>query len=111
VRGVVEAFIEPHRDRFQLAALDGGQIVGGVAAVVMPMLWFERSEAHVLMCRATAPGAGRQLLGALKHWANQDMRVRRVIWPMEFHADPRIVKLAQRAGFANTLTVCTFYKE
>jgi len=110
VRAVVQAFIEPHQDRFQLAAFDGDRVVGAVAAAVMPMLWFERCEAHVILCRAIAPGTGRKLLGALKHWANQDMRIRRVIWPMEFHADERIAKLAKRAGFDNTLTVCSYYK-
>lgn len=110
VLAVVRQFIEPHRDRFHLAAFEDGRIVGCVAAAVMPMLWFERCEAHVVMCRAIKPGIGRKLLAALKHWANQDMRIRRVVWTMEFHADPRVIKLAQRAGFDNTLTVCSLYK-
>lgn len=110
VRAVVEAFIEPSRDQFQLAAFDGDRMVGGIAAVVMPMLFFERHEAHVVLCRATTPGAGRRLLRELRGWADADMRIRRVVWPMEFHADPRIQLLAARVGFKNTLTVCTYYK-
>ncbi len=110
VIGVIHAFIEPNRDQFQLAAFEDGQMVGGIAAVAMPMLFFEHHEAHVILCRATKPGAGRRLLRELRAWADSDMRIRRVVWPMEFHADPRIQMVAARAGFKNQLTVCSYYK-
>ena len=111
VVAVVKGFIEPSHDRFQLAAFVGDTMVGGIAAVVMPLLFFQRCEAHVVMCRATLPGVGLRLLRTLRRWADADMRIRRVVWPMEFHADPRIAKLAARAGFDNQLTVATYYKQ
>jgi hypothetical protein len=110
VRAVIGAFVEPSHDNFQLAAFVGDKMVGGIAAAVMPLLFFERCEAHVVMCRATLPGAGLRLLRALRQWADADMRIRRVVWPIEFHADPRIAKMAARAGFSNQLTVATYYK-
>ena len=111
VRGVMAQFIDPHPDRFHLAAFEDGRIVGGVSAVISPMLWFERCEAHLVMLRATVAGAGRALLKALKEWADADLRVRRVIWPMEFHSNPRVMRLAARYGFTNTLSVACYYKE
>lgn len=110
VVGVIERFIAPSHDRFQLAAFDGARMVGAIAAVVMPMLFFERSEAHVVLCRATAAGAGRRLLRELLRWFKADMRIRRLVWAMEFHADPRIARMAARMGFDNALTVCSAYK-
>lgn len=111
IEAVVASFLAPLDDRFGRLALDAGRLVGAIAALVVPMPWFKGDEAHVVMCRATLPGAGVRLIRALREWVDQRDAIRRVIWPMEFHADPRIARLAARAGFDNTLTVCTYYKE
>lgn len=111
VRGVVAALIGG-APGFHMAALaPDGELVGIVAAVQVPMLFFERSEAVVVACRATAPGAGRALLLELKAWAQSNPAIRRVVWPIEFHAPKSTVRLAQRLGFTQVAHTCTFEKE
>lgn len=111
VRGVVAALIGG-APGFHLAALNpDGELVGIVAAVQVPMLFFERSEAVVVACRAIQPGAGRALLRELKTWAQGNPAVRRVIWPIEFHSPKSTVRLAQRLGFTQVARTCTFEKE
>lgn len=110
VQWVLQQFAQPHPDRLALIALRGDSVVGGLSALVAPMLWFERCEAHVLMCRAVVPGVGRRLLRALLDWVNADLRIRRVVWPQEFDADPRISLLAARLGFAHRMPMCVYYK-
>lgn len=110
VEGVIRHFAGTPA-AFQLAAFEGGQVVGAVAAIEAPMLWFERSEAHVVLCRATQPAVIRTLLRELRRWADGQFLVRRVVWPMEFHHDERMPRLAARFGFDNQLQLCSYYKE
>lgn len=110
VEQVVATFCHPHPDRFQLAAFDGSRMVAGIAAAVMPMLFFERCEAHIVMFRSVRPGAGVMLLRALRRWVAKDMRIRRVVWPMEFHTDERTLRLARVCGFDSQMALCVHYK-
>lgn len=98
---------EPH---FGLAAVRDGEIVGAIAAFVTQMAFFERCEAHVVMCRAVAPGVGRKLISALRSWVDADMKIRRVQFPIEEFADPRIGKLLKRYGFDRVQTNAMYYK-
>lgn len=109
VEFVTKHFAESFQD-FHLAAFDAGRLVGAIAAAVQEPLFFNRAEAHVVMCRAVVPGVGRRLIAALRRWADQDQRVRRVIFPQEFHADPRVLRLLGRYGFTQRTTVCVFNK-
>ena len=110
VLGVVDHFRKSCRD-FHLVAFDSGRVAGAIAAVVSEMLFFERCEAHVVMCRAVVPGTGSRLIGALRAWADEQMMLRRVQFPQEFHADPRALKLLARHGFSQQVTTCVFNKE
>jgi hypothetical protein len=110
VEGVVRHFVITP-GAFQLAAFEDGQVVGAVAAMATEMLWFERCEAHVVLCRATRPHVIRTLLRELRRWADGEFLVRRVVWPTEFHHDERMTRLAARHGFDNQLTLCSYYKE
>lgn len=85
-------------------------MVGGIAAAVVEMPFFERWEAHVIMCRAVVPGVGRRLIAALRAWADQDFRIKRVLFPQEFHADPRALRMLARYGFKQTVTTAIYYK-
>lgn len=98
VREVMHHVMSTTRD-FHLAAFDGQQMVGGVAAVVTPMLWFERSEANVVMCRAVRPGVGRRLIDDLIRWAREDMRIKRVLFPVEFDAPAAMTRYLRMRGF------------
>ena len=109
VQATIEHFMRSTSD-FHLAAFDGDRIVGGIAAAVYESPWFERCDATVVMCRAVVPGVGRRLLAALRAWIDDDMRVRRAFFPLEFDADPRMQRLLARYGFSGTQTVCAYHK-
>lgn len=106
---VARHFAESWQD-FHLVAFEGGKVVGAIAAAVSDILFFERAEAHVVMCRAVVPGVGRRLIAALRKWADTDDRVRRVLFPQEFHADPRALKLLARYGFTQQVVSCIYNK-
>jgi len=110
VVSVISHFVNSNSD-FQLAAFDGNRIVGGIAACVAEMMFFERAEAHVVMCQARGvPGVGRELLSSLMAWADHDMRVRQVQFPEEFGARPGFARLLRRYGFNRVQRVCIFRK-
>lgn len=98
VRAVIRHFVESPHD-FHLAAFDGEEMVGGIAAAVTPMLWFERAQADVVMCRAVRAGVGRRLLGDMMAWARSDMRVKRVVFPLEFDAPRAMGRYLRTLGF------------
>jgi hypothetical protein len=106
---VVQHFGASQSDFHQIA-VDGGRVVAALAAAVSDMLFFERSEAHVVMCRSVMPGVGRKLIAALRAWADADMRIRRVQFPQEFHADPRARRMLARYGFTQQVTTCVYNK-
>jgi len=108
VRATVERFLEP--GGFHLLAFEGRRVVGIIAAVVSEQLWFERCAAHVIACYATATGVGRTLIQALRAWADAQFMVRRVYFPMEFHARPSMARLLARYGFTRTQTVAAYEK-
>jgi hypothetical protein len=110
VQFVTQHFAQSLQD-FHLVAFDRGRIAGAIAAAVQEPLFFDRAEAHVVMCRATVPGAGRALIAALRKWADGAVAVRRVIFPQEFHADPRALRLLHRYGFTQQVVSCVFNKE
>lgn len=113
-RAKVVAVIELVRSgapHFGLAAIQGGRIVGAIAAVVAEMLFHERCEAHVVMCRAVVPGVGRRLIAALRDWALADFKIRRVQFPIEEFGDPRTGKLLARYGFGRAQMNSILYKE
>jgi hypothetical protein len=109
VQATIEHFMRSTTD-FHLGAFDDGRVVGGIAAAVHESPWFERSDATVVMCRAVVPGVGRRLLAALKAWIADDIRIRRVFFPLEFDADVRMQRLLARYGFNSTQTVCVHHK-
>lgn len=111
VLSVVDHFRRSARD-FHLVAFDErGQVAGAIAALVSEMLFFERCEAVVVMCRSVMPGTSFRLFSALRAWADAQMMVRRVVFPLEFHADPRqAAVLGRRYGFTQSTETCVFEK-
>lgn len=98
VRSVIR-HIETSQQDFHLVAEHDGQIVGAIAAITSPMLWFERWEATVVMCRATFPGAGAEMVRRLMAWAKDDPRVKRVVFPLEFDAPKAMARFLRMNGF------------
>lgn len=98
VRAVIRHTQSSEQD-FHLVAEHDGQIVGAIAALVSPMLWFERWEASVVMCRATHPGAGAQMVRRLMEWARDDPRIKRVVFPIEFDAPRAMARFLRMNGF------------
>lgn len=111
VRTVVRHFARSAGD-FHLVAFDGTQVVGAIAAVVSEMLFFERCEATVVMCQARGPhGVGRELISRLMAWARNDMRVRRVQFPIEIGARRGFERLLGGYGFNQVHRTSMFSKE
>ena len=110
VRHVVRHFIESETD-FHLAAFDGERMVGGIAAAVTEMLWFERCEATVVMFRAQTAGVGAGLLDDMKTWAARDMRIRRVQIACEFDAPKAMARYLAMRGFKHQQVMAVAYKE
>jgi len=110
IAGWVRTCMDPKSPHFHLAAFNNGLVVGAIAAYVVEMPFFERCEAHVVMCRATQPGAGRILIRKMNEWFEGNMMVRRVIFPLEENADPRQALLLARFGFVRAQTNVIKYK-
>lgn len=98
VRAVIRHLEISEQDYHQVAEHDG-QIVGAIAAVASPMLFFERWEASVVMLRATMPGAGAALVRGLMQWARDDIRIKRVVLTMEFDAPRSMARFLRMNGF------------
>lgn len=96
-------------DFHQFAFKDGG-IVGGVAALVSEIPFFERKQATVVMLFATAPGTGWHLVRQLFAWYRSDPMLRRLLWAFEFDADPRMMPIAERFGFNSFNVVASHWK-
>lgn len=110
MRSVIAHFVNSRSD-FHLVAFDNGRIVGGIAACVAEMMFFERCEAHVVLCQARGePGVGAVLIKAMKAWADADMRIRRVQFPEELGARPGFARLLRRFGFNRVQRVCILEK-
>lgn len=110
VRAWVRLFMPYDTPHFGLGAFNGSAVVGAIACFVTELPFFERYEGHVVLCRATEPGAGRRLVRLLMEWVRENIMVRRVIFPLEEHADPRQAMLLRHFGFTREQTNLIFYK-
>lgn len=110
VRAVVRHFHDSASD-FHLLAFDAGRLVAAMAAAVQESLFFERGSAHLVMCRAVAPGAAPPMFKALRTWFDREPRARSLHWPQEFDAGPAMTRLMRRYGFAQRVTTCILYKD
>lgn len=110
VRAVVRHFHDSASD-FHLLAFDAGRLVAAIAATLQESLFFERGEAHLVMCRAVAPGAAPTMFRALRTWFDREPRARCIRWPQEFDAPPAMTRLMARYGFRQRAVTCTLYKD
>lgn len=112
VEAVVSHFANAPSD-FHLVAFVAGRVVGAIAACVTEMAFFERCEATVMVCQARGGprGVGRELLARLKAWADGEMRIRRIQFPIDAGARPGYARLVGRYGFQQVSQTCIYTKE
>lgn len=111
VLAVVRHFARSPQD-FHLVAWSGPRVVGLIAAAVGELLFFERAEAVVVACQARgAPGVGRELIRYLMNWARDDMRIRRVQFPVDAGSRPGFPRLLRGMGLSQAQTICVMTKE
>lgn len=97
---------------FHLVAFDAGKVVGAIAACVTEMAFFERCEATVMVYQARGShGIGRDLIRQLRAWADSDMRIRRVQFPIDAGARRGYARLVSRYGFTQVSQTSIFSKE
>lgn len=109
VRATVEHFHRSATD-FHLVAFDDAKPVAAIAVKRQELLFFERQEAIVVMLFSTVTGAGFRLLRAAIEWFRADPMLRRLIWPLEFDADPRLLRISERMGFNTSNVNLSIYK-
>jgi len=90
---------------FAWVGVRDGEIVAAVLALVMPMSFYERSQANVVQFYTKVPGEGIKLMRELMRWARGRRSIRSVVFTLEHRADPRIGKLLTRMGLTAELPV------
>lgn len=91
---------------FSWVSVQGGEVVGGLGALVTPQGFYEGNVAMVLMwyCKRR-PGDGFRLLRKFLAWVDAQPGINTVEYTGERGADPRIAAFLQRAGFGERLPV------
>jgi hypothetical protein len=113
LRGVIEHFMNSPTDYHRIA-VDGGEVVGVIAAAMAEMAYFQRCEAHIFALYATRYGVGRQLLAGLLGWMDDHFMVQRVSWVHNPGMRPSVQRLARICGrgrVTEQLQMTVFYKE
>lgn len=77
-----------------------GAVVAAVAAAVQPGFWFERLQCSVLMYYSKEKGGGYPLLRKFTQWIKSRPAIKLAIVELEPNADPRLLSLFTRLGFA-----------
>lgn len=80
-----------------------GEIVGGLGALVTPMIFHERSQASVLMWYCRRPGDGAALMRQFIRWCEGRPMIKLITYHGERGADPRVGLLARRCGLDQEL--------
>ena len=90
---------------FMMVAEDDGEIVGAVAALVHPMMLYEKSQASVVQYYCKKPGYGIKLIRELMKWVESRPVIKMVCFTLENKGDPRIGSLLRRLGLNEELPV------
>jgi hypothetical protein len=112
LRGVIEHFMGSTSDYHRIA-VDGGEVVGVIAAAMAEMTYFQRCEAHIFALYATRYGVGRQLLAGLLGWMDDHFMVQRVCWMHNPGMRPSVRRLARMCGSGRAMdemAATVFYK-
>ena len=80
-----------------------GEVVGGIGALVTPMIFHERSQASILLWYCRTPGDGAALMHQFVSWCKSRPMIKQIQYTGERGADPRVGALAKRCGLRETL--------
>ncbi len=78
-------------------------IQGGLGALTMPLMFYQRSQCQIAMWYCKLQGDGIRLMKQFLTWAKTRIMIKQIIFSPERGADPRISKIAVRSGFAEVL--------
>lgn len=78
-----------------------GEVVGALAAQVVPGFWFKKLQCSVLLHYATIPGEWVKLMREFARWVKSRSGIKLAIIELEdVHGDdPRMLRFIQRLGF------------
>lgn len=84
---------------FAWVSVIDGEIVGGLGALVTPLIFHERSQASVLLWYCRKPRDGAALMREFMKWCSGRPMIKQIQYTSEKGSDPRIGKLIERHGF------------
>jgi hypothetical protein len=88
----------------------GGQVVGALAAQVMPSFWHEKLSCSVLMHYSSVPGEWVKLMKHFSQWVQGRHGIKvAVIELEEFHGE-KMIRFIKRVGFSRQSQNLTFVR-
>lgn len=83
-----------------------GEVIGGLGALVTPMILHDRNQASILMwyCRRS-PGDGVLLMKQFLKWCAGRPLIKQIVYHGERGADPRIGRLVTELGLTEQLPI------
>ena len=80
-----------------------GVVVGGIGALVTPMIFHERSQASVLLWYCPIPRDGAALMRKFLSWCKGRPMIKLIEYTGERGADPKVGRLAKLLGLDQEL--------
>jgi len=80
-----------------------GEIVGGLGALVTPMIFHERNQASILLWYCRTPGDGAALMRQFMRWCMGRPLIKQIQYTGERGANPMVGELARRCGLDEQL--------
>lgn len=108
VRALVRHFAEG--GGWNLCAFEGGKPVAVCGVLTQELPFFERREAVAVALYSERTGAGWKLIREMFRWYMADPMLRVLRWPLEWDAEPRMMRIAERAGFNSFNVTASHYK-
>jgi len=95
---------------FVWVAEQDGTVVASVVACVQQGFWFHKMQCSVLLYYTRVPGAGLPLIREFARWVKSRSAIKLAVIELEPGADPRLVNLFKRLGFARESLSLTYVR-